>query len=401
VRRLATVRIGLYHEPVHTDGRTFDTYGSYARYVLEFARHFEYVTVFAPTTTEPTYFSGYPLDASNVEVVPLPFFMTHAQAYRRAATIWRIFRRHCDKLDAIECRGTAPLAYALWWMTRKRHVPFIYHFASDPFEMIARSPKYRGLYGRFARAAYGVEFAIQKYILSRDHTYVFADGRPAAERLARFAHKYESVVHSTLAANDYFLREDSCNGPVIRVLYVGYLRNAKGLEDLLEAVAILRKRGRPVELEIAGEGELLEPLRQQARDLGIDPFVHFRGYVQMGPALNELYNRCDIFALPSLSEGSPRVIMEALGHSLPVVATAVGNIAEQLDHGRRGVLVPRQDPARLADGIERIITDPAFRQQCIQAGYNYAREHGLDVFVARLAAKVREMIERQPGRSSL
>ena len=52
------MRIGLYHEPVHTDGHTFDTYGSYARYVLEFARHFDDVTVFAPVTDQPTYFSG-------------------------------------------------------------------------------------------------------------------------------------------------------------------------------------------------------------------------------------------------------------------------------------------------------------------------------------------------------
>jgi glycosyltransferase involved in cell wall biosynthesis len=94
------------------------------------------------------------------------------------------------------------------------------------------------------------------------------------------------------------------------------------------------------------------------------------------------------------------VITEALGHSLPVVATAVGNIPEQLDDGRRGVLVPQQDPAGLASGIERIIDDHSFRQRCIREGYNYAREHGLDAFVAHVARKVRDMIEERQRRTA-
>lgn len=384
---------------MHTDGRTFDTYGPYARYVLEFARHFDRVIVFAPATDQPIHFSGTPLVADNVEIVPLPFFMTHAQAYRRARTIASVFRRHCDRLDVINCRATAPLGYLLWWMTRRRGVPFIYHFSSDPFELIAHTPKYRGFYGRFAWAAYSLEFAVQKHIMRRN--YSFTDGSTIAARLQRYSPEVEPIVLSTLTPEDYFLREDSCTGPVVRVLFVGYLRDWKRPEDLLEALALLRRRGRAVELDVAGDGELMEPLKAQARQLGIEPHVRFRGYVQMGPALNELYNQADIFALPSLSEGSPRVVLEALGHSLPVVATPVGNIAEQLDHGGRGVLVPRKDPAALAAGIERLIDDGAFRRHCIREGYRHARAHGLDVFAARMAGKAREMVEqRRGGRTS-
>ncbi len=383
------MHIGLYHEPVHTDGRAYDTYGAYARYVLEFARHFEHVTVFAPVTDQPSYFSGVSLDAPNITVVPLPYFERHTQAYRRARTIIRTFRRHADRLDVINARGTAPLAYVLWWLTRRRGVPFIYHFSSDPFEMIARSPKYRGLRGYFAYWAYSGEFAIQKYIMRRN--YSFTDGSGVCDRLRRYTLKVEPIVHSTLRPEDYYLRDDCCTGPAVRVLYVGYLREGKGLGDLLDAVALLRKQGRPVELELVGEGELREPLTRQTRDLGLDACVHFRGYMKLGPELNAVYNAADILALPSLSEGSPRVITEALGHSLPVVATPVGDIAESLDHGRRGVLVPLNDPPALAAGIARLIDEPEFRRQCIQQGYAFAREHGLDRFVARMAAKAREL----------
>ena len=393
------MRIGLYHEPLHTDGHTYDTYGAYARYVLEFARHFDAVTVLAPTTDRPTYFSGVPLDAPNVTVAALPYFETHAQAYLRAPRIVRVFREYAAALDVINARGTAPLAYVLWWLTRKRGVPFLYHFSSDPFEMIARSPKYRGLRRWFARAAYGFEFAIQKAITRRN--YAFTDGAALCDRLRRFTPNVEPIVLSTLLPEDYRRRTDSCTGPSVRILYVGYLRQGKGLGDLIEAVGILRRGGRNVELELVGQGELRDALVSQARRLGVDQHVHFRGYLALGPALNAGYDAADVFALPSLSEGSPRVVLEALGHSLPVVATPVGNIAELLDGGRRGVLVPMNDPLALAAGLARVIDEPEFRRQCMRAGYDFARQHGLDVFVARMAAKARELIEeRRRGRQA-
>lgn len=383
------MRIGLYHEPVHTDGHTYDTYGGYARYVLEFARHFDHVTVFAPVTGRPTYFSGVPLDAPNVTIAGLPYFETHVQAYRRAPAILRVFRQHHAGLDVINARGTAPLAYLLWWLTRRRGVPFLYHFSSDPFEMMARSPKYRGLYGRWARFAYSFEFAIQKYIMRRN--YAFTDGSAIAARLRRFTPHVEPIVLSTLQPDDYYLREDCCQGDVVRILYVGYLREGKGLDDLVEAVALLRREGRHVALELVGEGDRHDLLVAQVQRLGLQDHVHFHGRARLGPELNHHYNTADIFALPSLSEGSPRVITEALGHSLPVVATPVGNIAESLGDGRRGVLVPLRDPEALASGIRRLIDDDAFRRQCIREGYAFAREHGLDRFVARMAEKAREL----------
>ncbi len=384
------MRIGLYHEPVHTDGTSYDTYGGFARYVLEFARHFDDVTVFAPATDRPTYFSGVPLDARNVTVVPLPYFETHVQAYRRAGRIIRAFRAHADTLDVINARGTAPLAYVLWWLTRRRGVPFIYHFSSDPFEMIARSDKYRGLRGYVAYWAYSLEFAIQAHIARRN--YSFSDGSGISSRLQKHIANVEPIVLSTLQPDDYYLRADSCTSEPVRVLYVGYLREGKGLKDLVAALGILRQEGRDVVLDLVGEGELRGPLIEQVRQLGLASYVNFLGYVTLGPALNAVYDRADIFALPSLSEGSPRVITEAMGHSLPVVATPVGNIAESLAEGRRGVLVPLSNPPALAAGLRRVMDDAAFRRQCIEEGYAFAREHGLDRFVARMAAKAYEMI---------
>ena len=389
------MHLGLYEEPVHTDGRTFDTYGPYARMVLALARHFDQVTVFAPTTDQPTYFSGVPLDAPNIRVVPLPFFTTHAGAYRRAPAIVRAFRNHAADLDVVIARSTAPLACMLWRLIRRRGGAFIYHFASDPFEVIARNPKYWGPYRWFARAAYGVEFAIQKRIMRRG--YSFVSGRALYERLKHITARIEAMTESTLCQEDYYLRPDSAAGDSVRLLYVGRLHGGKGLPELLLAAASLRQRGINAAVDLVGEGELREALASQAAGLGLAGHVRFLGTAVMGPQLNACYNAADIFVLPSQSEGSPRVVIEAMGHSLPVVATAVGDIPRMLGDGSRGVVVPPGNPAALADGVERVIRDGAFRRQCIQQGYDFARQHSLEAMVAAMAEKAKALVAERKG----
>ncbi|MHC4474801.1 MAG: glycosyltransferase [Planctomycetota bacterium] len=359
--------------------------------MTEFARHFDRVFVFAPVTAKPSYFSGCPLNMPDIKVIALPYFETHAQAYKHALTISRLFHQYASSLDVINCRGTAPLAYLLWWFTRRRKVPFIYHFASDPFEVLDTSPRYAGIYGRFARLGYGIEFSIQKHIMRRN--FSFASGINLCERLRKITPNIEPLVDSTLQEQDYFLRQDCCTSRELQLLYVGRLKAGKGLEHLIEAVKILRNNGRNVKLDLVGEGELQQTLVKLAEKLNLAQNVRFRGFAVMGPLLNHYYNNADIFILPSLSEGSPKAVLEALAHSLPVVATTVGNIPTMLDQGRRGILIPVRDPSSIAQAVMRVVDDPIFRQACIRGGYDYAREHSAERFIARMAKKARSLVE--------
>ena len=97
--------------------------------------------------------------------------------------------------------------------------------------------------------------------------------------------------------------------------------------------------------------------------------------------------------MPSLSEGSPKVVLEAMGHSLPVIATAVGNIPTMLNQGQRGILVAQRDPNAIAEGVMRLVNDTAFRQVCIQEGYSYAIEHTVDKFVAQMAKNALSLVK--------
>src|SRR5262245_55447743 len=131
---------------------------------------------------------------------------------------------------------------------------------------------------------------------------------------------------------------------------VGRLMPIKGLDRLIEAFAQLRQRqpGLKAHLVIVGDGPLRNELEQCARRLGVAAEVRFLG------ARNDVYDlmACfDVFALSSLHEGVPMVILEAMAVGIPIVASRVGGIAEILEDGKDALLVPAGDPGALARGI--------------------------------------------------
>jgi glycosyltransferase involved in cell wall biosynthesis len=130
---------------------------------------------------------------------------------------------------------------------------------------------------------------------------------------------------------------------------------AKGVQDLLQAVALLRRRV-PALLVVAGSGERAheERLRAEAGRLGVP--VRWLGFRD---DLHRLLPAFDVFATASRREALPMVVLEAMAAGLPVVATRVGGLPEAVEEGVTGLLVPRRAPVALADALERILLDEA------------------------------------------
>jgi glycosyltransferase involved in cell wall biosynthesis len=132
----------------------------------------------------------------------------------------------------------------------------------------------------------------------------------------------------------------------------------KGLVYLLRAVASLRPEFRNLRLEIAGRGPLQGDLRREADQLGLAEQVSFLGWQRdLGPILRSW----DIFVLPSLDEGLPIAVLNAMAEGLPVVGTSVGGLAELIEDGRTGYLVPPHDPLALARALRCLILEPERR----------------------------------------
>jgi glycosyltransferase involved in cell wall biosynthesis len=151
------------------------------------------------------------------------------------------------------------------------------------------------------------------------------------------------------------------------VLCVGRLSREKGHKDLLEAVALLAERQDLPEFRVVvvGEGPELESLQRAAKTLGVAERVILAGH---RPDVRPYYAMASVLALPSHSEGSPNVVLEAMAAGIPVVATRVGGVPEIMEHERTGLIVPSRDPAAMADGIERLLRDPLLRTRLGTAG---------------------------------
>jgi glycosyltransferase involved in cell wall biosynthesis len=146
---------------------------------------------------------------------------------------------------------------------------------------------------------------------------------------------------------------------------------AKGLDVLLEACAILKRRGRSFVLHVIGDGPIREELGEAAKRNGIYDDTIFYGYM-LHP--EELIPFFDIFVLPSRAEAFGSVFAEAALCMLALVGTRVGGIAEQIEHGVNGLLVEPDDPEALADALETLVADPALRSRLAKAAWNKAKQ---------------------------
>ncbi len=150
------------------------------------------------------------------------------------------------------------------------------------------------------------------------------------------------------------------------VLSVGRLSREKAQIDLLTAFQLLRetKPDISVKLIIVGDGPERTRLEATAESLGCQDRVAFSGQVS---DVRPYYAMADIFALPSLSEGSPNVLLEAMAENVPIVATAVGGVPEMVVNDESALLVPPNDPLSLSASIAKILTDKVLAQRLVRA----------------------------------
>lgn len=178
------------------------------------------------------------------------------------------------------------------------------------------------------------------------------------------------------------LRDDIVRfaGQGFSVVFVGRLSREKGISVLIDAVSGLALDGINPRLIIIGEGKLRKELEQQAQDLGIEDRVLFTGYIDN---VHEYLGNFNLFCLPSLTEGLPMVLLEAMAAQVPIVASSVGGIPEVLDHGRAGTLVKPGCSLSLKNAVLGLLDRP----DSISAQVQEAARRVEDVYSSRTMAE--------------
>ncbi len=134
-----------------------------------------------------------------------------------------------------------------------------------------------------------------------------------------------------------------------KVVYVGRLTPVKGVSYLLDALSMMKSQPETI---IVGDGAIRKELERRARGLS----VVFAGSVPPEEVSRYLL-QARVLVLPSLSEGFPNAVLEAMSFGVPVIATAVGSVPEIVKHGENGFLVKPKDPKSIAAFLEKLLSD--------------------------------------------
>jgi glycosyltransferase involved in cell wall biosynthesis len=211
-----------------------------------------------------------------------------------------------------------------------------------------------------------------------------------ASRITTIANgvRYVPATHSTLRQELDLAAEDRL------ALAIGNLYPVKGHRFAVEALALLRDRHPRLHLAIAGRGDTAEALQLLARERGVAPRLHLLG---LRADIPNLLAGADVFVLPSLSEGLPLALLEAMFSGRPIVASDVGEVRNALGDGAAGMLVPSGDASALAGALDTLLAAPARAHElATRARHRATSEYDISRMVARYAAIYQGLLQHQP-----
>jgi glycosyltransferase involved in cell wall biosynthesis len=185
---------------------------------------------------------------------------------------------------------------------------------------------------------------------------------------------------------------------IVQILFLSNLIESKGVYNLLEACALLKKKEISFEcIFIGGESDIsASQFKDRVNQLELNRYVYYQGR-KLGKEKEQAYLNADIFVFPTFysNECFPLVLLEAMSYSLPVISTFEGGIQDIVEDGHTGFLVTQKDVEALANQLENLIKNPRMREQMGMAGRKkYEKEFTLDRFENRLKEILQQVVDK-------
>jgi glycosyltransferase involved in cell wall biosynthesis len=380
-------RLGVYLDDVYwvfpDDGRErVSTDRSFLLFVYETGTAFESLSVFgrAVHSAEP---ADYVLP-DDVRLLRLPHYSNLRQVLevlRATGGTLTAFWRGLGELDRLWVFGPHPFAVVLVALAVVRRKQVVLGVRQDTVRLYQAR-----LASRWSPALLAARAVEGAYRLFSRRLRTTVQGSELAERYGGARPGMLTMTESVVRAAEVVAEpiERDYSGEVV-LLTVGRFETEKNPLLLVRAIAELeRERPGVVRLTWVGRGPLEDEVRELAAELGVDDRIEFLSYVAFGPDLLDLYRRANAFVHVSLSEGVPKVLLEALASSTPIVATDVGGVRVALEDGAAGLLVPPDDLDALVSAIRRILDEPELRSRLVSEGLRLARELTLEAQVEQV-----------------
>jgi glycosyltransferase involved in cell wall biosynthesis len=376
------MRAGVYLDQAFwREGSAVFAARSFVIFLGKLAEHFDELTVTARLSPNAAT-SHYRLPEP-ARFAPLPYYESAARPLdvaRATRESVRRFDRLLDEVDVVWLLGPQPFALLFAWMAARRGKRVVLGVRQDlPRYVRSRRPSRRELH----LVASALDLAFRR--LSRRFPAVVVG--PDLGRSYGEARELLEIYVSLVGVDDLASVEDRLRQRYdgdLSVLSVGRIDAEKNPLMLAEVLERLDSRYR---LIVCGDGPLEERLAAELERRGVSDRAQLLGHVPIGPKLIELYRESDLLLHVSWTEGVPQVLLEAFAAALPVVATAVGGVAEAAGEG--ALLIPPGDPDAAVRALERLADDAALRRQTVSAGHSVIVEHTIDAEAERVAAFLR------------
>lgn len=394
------IRLGILgSRAVYADDRIW-THPGIGRLVDALARKFHTVNVAlsASLTKHPLFDHAMAIERSQyLPLPPLPSLVRGFYKVRSSRRVIRELERRSDVL-LVQLPFEAPAALM------GPRTPRVYHVCADLRQMASQSSRYRGATRIAAMlVADGIDRFYRRLIL-RDDARVITNGAAlfAHYGASRGCHTVSSCIWESEVQS--VRRQRPLDAP-FRVLFVGYLRAEKGIDTLLAAFEELLTHVPNAELEIVGPREAAQQgvsdvILKAVKSLSARATVRFLGPKGYGPELFECFAEADVLAVPSRSEGTPRVLLDARAFGCPVVGSAVGGIPTSITDGVDGLIVPPNDPHALAQALIRIAREPELRETLVSEGLCRVRASTLEAFADTITDEVMTLWNSRPRTGS-
>jgi len=287
---------------------------------------------------------------------------------------WRLCRR--QRYDVIHVHWPLPLALFGWAAQRARPAALVTTFY--------------GVELRWVKTAMPFLRGFLRWAARRSDRVVAISSYTAAEVRELVQLPIEVIPYTTSLPPPPPVPRTARRSPgaPFTVLFVGRLVERKGVSHLVDAVNLLLP-GAEVRLVIVGDGPERARIEARVRDRGLDGRVAVRGQVS-DAELQAAYAGADAFVLPAVvdrrgdTEGLGVVLLEAMNHRVPVIASAIGGITDIVEDGVSGLLVPPGDAPALAAALGRLAGAPDLAAGLGEAGYRRLRERfGWDAITRR------------------
>lgn len=168
-----------------------------------------------------------------------------------------------------------------------------------------------------------------------------------------------AVIHNGIDT-DLFVPGERSTSDKKQLLWIGRFANGKGVDYLIDAFQLLISKHTNLFLIMVGRGPEKERIQNKIRDLGLDASITMKDFIPNSEIV-QLYQNSNIFILPSLEEGVPRTILEAMSCGIPIVCSKLPQLVDIVNNC--GFLVPTKDPVAIADRVLEIIADSTLAEQ--------------------------------------